>query len=36
VSRQIPLSGQGYKVGMGTFAAAFAALSMALLGHFFI
>lgn len=30
------LPSQGYKVGMGTFAAALAALSMAVLAHFFI
>jgi hypothetical protein len=30
------LPNQGCKVGLGTFAAALAALSMAVLGHFFI
>jgi hypothetical protein len=30
------LSGQGCKVGLGTIAAALTALSMAVLGHFFI
>ena len=32
---RIPLSNQGSKVGFGTIAAALAALSMAVLGHFF-
>jgi len=33
---RIPLPSQGSKVGLGTIAAALAALSMAVLGHFFI
>jgi hypothetical protein len=36
VPRHISLPSQGCKVSMGTFAAALAALSMAVLGHFFI
>jgi hypothetical protein len=36
VPRQISLPSQGCKVGMGTYAAALAALSLAVLGHFFI
>jgi hypothetical protein len=36
VPQQISLPNQGCKVGLGTIAAALAALSMAVLGHFFI
>jgi hypothetical protein len=36
VPQQLSLSNQGCKVGFGTIAAALAALSMAVLGHFFI
>jgi hypothetical protein len=32
----VSLPNQGYKVGFGTIVAALAALSMAVLGHFFI
>jgi hypothetical protein len=36
VPQHVSLSNQGCKVGFGTIAAALAALSMAVLGHFFI
>jgi hypothetical protein len=36
VPQQVSLPNQGYKVGFGTIAAALAALSLAVLGHFFI
>lgn len=36
VPQQVSLPNQGCKVGLGTIAAALAALSMAVLGHFFI
>ena len=36
VPQHVSLPNQGCKVGFGTIAAALAALSMAVLGHFFI
>ena len=36
VPQHVSLPNPGYKVGFGTIAAALAALSMAVLGHFFI
>lgn len=36
VPQHVSLPNQGCKVGLGTIAAALAALSMAVLGHFFI
>jgi hypothetical protein len=36
VPHPVSLPNQSYKVGFGTIAAALAALSMAVLGHFFI
>jgi hypothetical protein len=36
VPQHVSLPNQGCKVGFGTFAAALAALSMAVIGHFFI
>jgi hypothetical protein len=36
VPQPMSLPNQGCKVGLGTIAAALAALSMAVLGHFFI
>ena len=36
VPQQVSLPNQGCKVGFGTIAAALAALSLAVIGHFFI
>jgi hypothetical protein len=36
VSQRLTLSSSGPRIGAGTIAAALAALSMAVLGHFFI
>jgi hypothetical protein len=36
VPQQVSLPNQGSKVGFGTIAAALAALSLAVIGHFFI
>jgi hypothetical protein len=36
VPQRVSLPNQGCKVGFGTIAAALAALSMAVIGHFFI
>jgi hypothetical protein len=36
VPQQVTIPNPGCKVGLGTIAAALAALSMAVLGHFFI
>jgi hypothetical protein len=36
VPQQVSLPNHGSKVGFGTIAAALAALSMAVIGHFFI